>query len=194
MEYEWANLLVVRRFSNTNKQSTYTDLKWATNQLGVTHLFKFNDSLPEITYKPTGQKILFRGIDDPLKITSITVDKGILSWCWIEEAYQVETYDKFATLVESIRGSVDSPDFFKQITVTFNPWSERHWLKPTFFDEDTKLNNTFSYTTTYRVNEWLDEVDIARYEDLYRTNPRRARIVCDGEWGVVKDLYLIISK
>lgn len=188
MQYSWANLLVVRRFSNTNKQSTYTDLKWATNQLGVTHLFKFNDSLPEITYKPTGQKILFRGIDDPLKITSITVDKGILSWCWIEEAYQVETYDKFATLVESIRGSVDSPDFFKQITITFNPWSERHWLKPTFFDEDTKLNNTFSYTTTYRVNEWLDEVDIARYEDLYRTNPRRARIVCDGDWGVAEGL------
>lgn len=188
MEYEWANLLVVRRFSNTNKQSTYTDLKWATNQLGVTHLFKFNDSLPEVTYKPTGQKILFRGLDDPLKITSITVDKGILCWCWIEEAYQVETYDKFATLVESIRGSVDSPDFFKQVTVTFNPWSERHWLKPTFFDEDTKLNNTFSYTTTYRVNEWLDEVDIARYEDLYRTNPRRARIVCDGDWGVAEGL------
>lgn len=188
MEHEWANLLVVRRFSNTNKQSTYTDLKWATNRLGVKHLFKFNDSLPEITYKPTGQKILFRGLDDPLKITSITVDKGILCWCWIEEAYQVETYDKFATLVESIRGSVDNPNFFKQITVTFNPWSERHWLKPTFFDEDTKLNNTFSYTTTYRVNEWLDEVDIARYEDLYRTNPRRARIVCDGDWGVAEGL------
>ena len=56
MEHEWANILVVRRFSNTNKQSTYTDLKWATNQLGVAHLFKFNESLPEITYKPTGQK------------------------------------------------------------------------------------------------------------------------------------------
>lgn len=188
MEYEWANLLVVRRFSNTNKQSTYTDLKWATNQLGVTHLFKFNDSLPEITYKPTGQKILFRGLDDPLKITSITVENGILCWSWFEEAYQIETFDKFSTVVESIRGSIDDSEFFKQITVTFNPWSERHWLKPTFFDEDTKLNNTFSYTTTYRVNEWLDEVDIARYEDLYRTNPRRARIVCDGDWGVAEGL------
>lgn len=188
MEYEWANLLVVRRFSNTNKQSTYTDLRWATNRLGVKHLFKFNDSLPEITYKPTGQKILFRGLDDPLKITSITVEKGILCWAWFEESYQIETFDKFSTVVESIRGSVDDPDFFKQITITFNPWSERHWLKPTFFDEDTKLNNTFSYTTTYRVNEWLDEVDIARYEDLYRTNPRRARIVCDGDWGVAEGL------
>lgn len=188
MEYNWANLLVVRRFSNTNKQSTYTDLRWATNRLGVKHLFKFNDSLPEITYKPTGQKILFRGLDDPLKITSITVEKGILCWAWFEEAYQIETFDKFSTVVESIRGSIDDSEFFKQITVTFNPWSERHWLKPTFFDEDTKLNNTFSYTTTYRVNEWLDEVDIARYEDLYRTNPRRARIVCDGDWGVAEGL------
>ncbi|WP_017465048.1 PBSX family phage terminase large subunit [Staphylococcus epidermidis] len=188
MMYDWANLLVVRRFSNTNKQSTYTDLRWATNRLGVKHLFKFNDSLPEITYKPTGQKILFRGLDDPLKITSITVENGILCWAWFEEAYQIETFDKFSTVVESIRGSIDDSEFFKQITVTFNPWSERHWLKPTFFDEDTKLNNTFSYTTTYRVNEWLDEVDIARYEDLYRTNPRRARIVCDGDWGVAEGL------
>lgn len=188
MMYDWANLLVVRRFSNTNKQSTYTDLRWATNRLGVKHLFKFNDSLPEITYKPTGQKILFRGLDDPLKITSITVENGILCWAWFEEAYQIETFDKFSTVVESIRGSVDDPEFFKQITITFNPWSERHWLKPTFFDEDTKLNNTFSYTTTYRVNEWLDDVDIARYEDLYRTNPRRARIVCDGDWGVAEGL------
>lgn len=188
MEYNWANLLVVRRFSNTNKQSTYTDLRWATNRLGVKHLFKFNDSLPEITYKPTGQKILFRGLDDPLKITSITVENGILCWAWFEEAYQIETFDKFSTVVESIRGSIDDSEFFKQITVTFNPWSERHWLKPTFFDEDTKLNNTFSYTTTYQVNEWLDEVDIARYEDLYRTNPRRARIVCDGDWGVAEGL------
>ncbi|ELJ9288525.1 PBSX family phage terminase large subunit [Staphylococcus pseudintermedius] len=188
MKYEWSNLLVVRRFSNTNKQSTYTDLKWATNQLGVAHLFKFNESLPEITYNPTGQKILFRGLDDPLKITSITVDVGILCWAWFEEAYQIETFDKFSTVVESIRGSLDEPEFFKQITVTFNPWNERHWLKPTFFDEDTRLNNVYSNTTTFRVNEWLDKVDVDRYEDLYRTNPRRARIVCDGEWGVAEGL------
>jgi phage terminase large subunit len=47
-------------------------------------------------------------------------------------------------------------------------------------DTTTNRLNDCSYTTTYRVNEWLDDVDIARYEDLYRTNPRRARIVCDG--------------
>lgn len=188
MKYPWANLLVIRRYSNTNKQSTYTDLKWAANQLQVAHLFKFNESLPEITYRPTGQKILFRGLDDELKITSITVDVGILCWAWFEEAYQIETEEKFRTVVESIRGSFDAEDFFKQITVTFNPWSERHWLKRTFFDEETREKDTYTNTTTFRVNEWLDDVDKARYMDLYRTNPRRARIVCDGEWGVAEGL------
>lgn len=188
MKYEWANLLVIRRYSNTNKQSTYTDLKWAANRLQVSHLFKFNESLPEITYIPTGQKILFRGLDDPLKITSISVDVGILCWVWAEEAYQLESPDAFDTVVESIRGSYDDPEFFKQITLTFNPWSERHWLKREFFDEETRRNDVFAITTTFRVNEWLDEVDRKRYEDLYRTNPRRARIVCDGEWGVAEGL------
>ena len=188
LKYPWANLLVVRRYSNTNKQSTYTDFKWACNRLGVTHLFKFNESLPEITVKATGQKILFRGLDDELKITSITVDVGILCWAWFEEAYQIETEDKFSTVVESIRGTYNSEDFFKQITVTFNPWNERHWLKSVFFDEDTKRADTLSLTTTYKCNEWLDEIDVKRYEDLYNTNPRRARIVCDGEWGVAEGL------
>jgi phage terminase large subunit len=188
MKYSWANLLVVRRYSNTNKQSTYTDLKWAATQLGVAHLFKFNESMPEITYMPTGQKILFRGLDDELKITSITVDVGILCWAWFEECYQIETEAKFRTVVESIRGSYDDPEFFKQVTVTFNPWSERHWLKKVFFDEETREKDTFAITTTFRVNEWLDDVDRARYKDLYRTNPRRARIVCDGDWGVAEGL------
>lgn len=91
-------------------------------------------------------------------------------------------------MVESIRGTLDVPDFFKQITVTFNPWNERHWLKRVFFDEKTQRADTLALTTTFRCNEWLDQVDIQRYEDLYKTNPRRARIVCDGQWGVAEGL------
>ena len=188
LQYEWANLLVVRRFSNTNKQSTYTDFKWAAARLKVSHLFKFNESLPEITVRRTGQKILFRGLDDELKITSITVDVGILCWTWFEEAYQIENQAKFDTVVESIRGTYDAPDFYKQITVTFNPWSEHHWLKRAFFDAETKKANVFADTTTFRDNEWLDDGDRQRYMDLYRTNPRRARVVCDGDWGIAEGL------
>lgn len=188
MKYPWSNLLVIRRYSNTNRQSTFTDFKWAINRLGVQALFKFNQSIPEITYTPTGQKILFRGLDDELSITSISVGVGILSWVWFEEAYQIETIDKFETVVESIRGASDEPGFYKQVTVTFNPWNEHHWLKETFFDEDTRKRDVFARTTTYRINEWLDQQDRDRMEDLYRTNPRRARIVCDGEWGVAEGL------
>ena len=91
-------------------------------------------------------------------------------------------------MVESIRGTVDDPNFYKQVTITFNPWSERHWLKSAFFDEETKRKNVFSDTTTYRINEWLDEQDRDRYEDLWRTNPRRAAVVANGDWGVVEGL------
>lgn len=188
LKYPWANLLVIRRFSNTNKQSTYTDFKWAAQRLKVLHLFKFNESLPEITVKATGQKILFRGLDDELKITSITVDVGVLCWAWFEEAYQIENREKFDTVVESIRGTYEAEDYYKQVTVTFNPWSEHHWLKAAFFDEETKLKDVFSDTTTFRDNEWLDEQDRTRYTDLYRTNPRRARVVCDGDWGIAEGL------
>ena len=188
LKYPWANLVVFRKFSNTNKQSTYTDLKWASNRLGVAEKFKFNESMPEITVKATGQKILFRGLDDALKITSISVDSGILCWAWFEEAYQLDSVSDFDTAVESIRGFYDDSEFYKQITLTFNPWNENHWLKREFFDEETKRHDVFVDTTTFRDNEWLDAQDRQRFIDLYRTNPRRAKIVCDGDWGVAEGL------
>ena len=106
MKYPWSNILVIRRYSNTNRQSTYADLCWAINRYHVEHLFKCNPSMPEIVYKPTGQRIIFRGLDNPLKITSITVTHGWLSFLWIEEAYEIESEDKLETLQESIRGLI----------------------------------------------------------------------------------------
>ena len=107
---------------------------------------------------------------------------------YCEEAYEIESEDKLETLSESIRGRIDEPDAFKQITVTFNPWNEHHWLKRTFFDEKTRKADTFAITTTFRCNEWLDDGDRKRYLDLYKTNPRRAKVSCDGDWGVSEGL------
>ena len=95
MKYSLSNCLVIRRFFNTHKDSTYTQLKWAANNLGVSHLWNFSKSPLEATYKPTGQKILFRGLDDPQSITSITVEVGYLCWCWFEEAFQIMNEDDF---------------------------------------------------------------------------------------------------
>ena len=62
------------------------------------------------------------------------------------------------------------------------------------FDEETKLNNTFSDTTTYRVNEWLDKVDIERYEDLYIKNPDVQESFAMEIGALQKGLYSIILK
>ena len=82
MRMPLANTLVVRRVFNTHKDSTWTQLKWASHVLGVAHLWNFSKSPLEATYLPTGQKILFRGLDDPMSITSITVEHGYLCWAW----------------------------------------------------------------------------------------------------------------
>ena len=82
--------------------------------------WEIKESPLELTYKPTGQKILFRGLDDPMKITSITVSVGTLCWAWIEEAYEITKETDFAMLDESIRGEIQE-NLFKQITLTFNP-------------------------------------------------------------------------
>ena len=74
MKYKGSNTLVVRKVFRTLKDSCFAELKWACIQLGVANKWKFNTSPLEATYIPTGQKILFRGLDDPLKITSIAID------------------------------------------------------------------------------------------------------------------------
>ena len=78
-----ANLIVIRKVFRTLKDSCFTELKWAINRIGVAHKWKITESPLEMTHVDTGQKIYFRGLDDPLKITSITVETGALCWGWI---------------------------------------------------------------------------------------------------------------
>lgn len=184
----YVNWLVLRRYANTNRQSTFTLLQKVANRMGVGSLFQFNGSLPEITYKPTGQKILFRGADKPLSITSISVENGNLCRLWVEESYQLELEDTFNTVDESMRGAIDYPDGFYQTVLTFNPWNENHWLKRKFFDEKTRVSDSLALTTTYRDNPFLDDQYIAKMINMKKTNPNRARVAVDGEWGVAEGL------
>ena len=186
MKYKGANLLVVRKTYRTLKDSCFTELKWAIHRLGVDAHWQIKESPLEMTYIPTGQKIYFRGLDDPLKVTSITVDIGQLCWMWIEEAYEITKESDFDMLDESIRGA-SQDGLFKQITLTFNPWNERHWIKKRFFDhpEDPDI---LAITTNYMCNEWLDAADLAVFERMKRENPRRYRVAGLGDWGIVDGL------
>lgn len=185
MQYPLANTLVIRRVFNTHKDSTWTQLKWATHNLGVSHLWHFSKSPLEATYIPTGQKILFRGLDDPMSITSITVEHGFLCWCWFEEAFQIMNEDDFNKVDMSIRGELP-PGYYKQITLTFNPWSEKHWMKKRFFD--VKDDDTLSLTTNYLCNEFLGEDDRLLFEKMKKNNPRRYSIEGMGNWGIAEGL------
>ena len=182
MKYKEANLLVVRKVFSTLKDSCFSELQWAVTRLGVSDLWEFKLSPLEMTYKPTGQKIFFRGLDDPLKITSITVNSGYLCWLWIEEAYEISSESDFDMLNESIRGLVPD-ELFKQVTLTLNPWNEHHWIKKRFFDAGQN-SDILAKTTNYLCNEFLDKSDIAVFEQMKKSNPKRYKVAGLGMWGI----------
>lgn len=185
--YPGSNLLVIRRYFSDIRDSCFQDLQWAIEQLGFSEYWNVNKARVELEYKPTKQKILFRGLDDASKIASISVAKGHLCWVWFEEASQITNEKEFDKICMSIRGRMDPAlGLWKQVTITFNPWSEHHWLKARFFDKPKR--NVFYDTTTFRDNEFLDDVDIQRYLDMYVENPRLARVICDGDWGIAEGL------
>ena len=185
MQYPDANLLVVRKVFRTLKDSCYSELKWAIKRLGVEVFWDTKESPLEMTYKPTGQKIFFRGLDDPMKVTSITVETGFLCWGWIEEAYEIMNEADFDMLDETIRGEV-SEGLWKQWTLIFNPWNEKHWIKRRFFDVDDP--DILAKTTNYMCNEWLDASDKAVFERMKHKNPRRYKVAGLGHWGIVEGL------
>ncbi len=181
-----ANLLVIRKTERTLKDSCFKELRWAINRLGVTANWKVTHSPLQITNRKTGQVIYFRGLDDPLKLTSITVDHGVLCWVWIEEAYEITKEEDFDTLDESIRGIVP-PGYFKQITLTFNPWNEKIWLKKRFFDPPASPD-VLAMTTNYLCNEFLDAADLAKFDWMKEHNPRRFQVAGLGNWGITEGL------
>lgn len=189
MKMPLANAVVVRRFFNTHRDSTFAQLRWAIKKFNVKDQWAVTKNPLALTYKPTGQVIMFRGFDDPLSITSITVETGFLCWVWIEEAFQVTNEEEFNKLDLSIRGEVPE-GYFKQITATFNPWSENIFWKSRFFDvfEAGTDDRVWCGTTNYLCNEFLDADDKAVFEDLQKNHPRRYDIEGLGNWGITDGL------
>ena len=186
MKEKDSNLLVVRQVMNTHRDSTFAQLKWAQESLGVSHLWNNTVSPLEMVYKPTGQKIIFRGFDDVLKLASTTVSKGYLNFVWIEEAFEIADEADFDKLDLSVPRGKIPPPLYKQTTLTFNPWSDGHWLKKRFFDSTPENAEVFS--TNYLINEFLDETDRLVFERMKRTNRRKYDVAGLGNWGISEGL------
>ena len=186
MKYPGSNLLVVRRVMNTHRDSTFAQLLWAQSRLRVSHLWSNTVSPMEMCFLPTGQKILFRGFDDVLKLASATVSNGVLNFVWIEEAFEIESEADFDKLDLSAPRGQTPEGLFKQTTLTFNPWSAAHWLKKRFFD--TAADDTATFSVNYRCNEFLDATDLAVFDRMANLNRRKYEVAGLGNWGISEGL------
>ena len=165
--------------------SCYAQLKWAINRLGVGAYWKCTVNPLQMTYLPHGNKILFYGLDEPQKVTSVTVDKGFLCWAWLEEAFQCEE-EEFRYNDESLRGEMPE-GYYIQWLITFNPIDSSSWLKARFFDKPH--DNVLAMTTNYKINEWLSAADLEMFEDMKKTDPERYKVMGEGDWGIAEGQY-----
>lgn len=187
MEYDYSNALVVRKSYNSLRDTVFTDLLWAIDRLGVTEFWEVRTASLMLIYKPRNQVILFRGLDKAEKLGGLTVRYGFLTWAWIDEFFEITTEAEFEKLVMGLRGYIPpETGLWRQVIGTFNPWSEHCWIKERFFDREDP--DVFTKVTTYKFNEFLDESDRKKYDDLYERSPRLAKVICDGEWGVAEGL------
>lgn len=134
------NILMVRQNDKDNARSNYSILKNLAYKYGFAHLFKFTKSPYQITYKPTGQVILFSGMNDVENITGTSVESGYWTDIYFEEASQLKSYEEFRVVDGSIRVPNYENDLKVQITFLFNAWDVGHWTYDTFFKDRLEDN------------------------------------------------------
>lgn len=158
--------VVLRKIGNTIKNSVYPQMQWGIDALGLTDKFRFKTSPHEITYKKTGQKILFFGVDDPQKIKSIKLPFGYVGVCWIEELDQFAGMEEIRNLNQSLlRGG---PVFWE--FCSFNPpKSQNNWVnEEKLFDDPDRLVHHSTYLGVPR--EWLGDRFFEDAEKLKERN------------------------
>ena len=171
-----ANALVVRRVAKTLRQSVYEQLCWAIDRLGVDHLWARRLSPMELIYRPTGQRILFIGADDPQKSKGIKVSRGNFKFLWFEELAEFDGMDAVNTITASaVRGDA-AVTFY-----TYNPpESIANWVN----EEALCIHEgRFSHKSSYLdiPPKWLGASFLSKADIMRRTNERAYRHMYLGE-------------
>jgi len=174
------NILVIRKVGRTNRLSTFALIKHVLSRFGILDAVTVRESDMTIT-EPTGNMIVFEGLDDIEKIKSITFPSGPLTDIWVEEASEISQED-LRQLNLRLRGRAPHPF---QITLTFNPISVDHWLKAEFFDNPKP--NALTMRTTYLDNRFIDDDYRGELEALRVSDPTMYQVYALGEWGQLGD-------
>lgn len=177
IQHPQMHAIIYRRVGNTLRESVYEQIIWAIDQLGLHDKFQYRISPLEIRYKKTGQRIIFRGADDPMKSKSIKISFGYFGILWFEELAEFAGMDDIRTIKASIiRGGDRSYTFY-----SYNPpMTARNWVnKEALVPKANRMTHHSTYLGVPR--EWLGRVFIAEAEALKATNERAYRHMYLGE-------------
>ena len=176
LQKQLCNVLILRQTGISNRRSTFPLLCQVIRAWKLERFFSISDSSMRIRCIPTGNQVIFGGLDDVEKIKSITFDNGVLTDIWVEEATEVREADVNQLKVR-LRGGEEK----KQLLLSFNPVNIRHWIKGHFIDSGLA---TVCFST-YRDNRFLSEDDKAALEELKHQDEYTYRVYCLGQWGVL---------
>lgn len=170
------NILVIRKYATTLKNSVIKLFLSILKSWSIPHLWRENKTDRTITFL-NDSYIVFSGLDDPEKIKSIA---GITR-IWVEEATELSK-DEFNQLNLRLRGLDDL-----QITLTFNPVDEQHWLKKYFFDTETVRAKTTIIKTTYLDNKFIDQAYKEELKSYKEIDENYYKIYALGDWGGITE-------
>lgn len=177
LEDDEANAIIYRRVGNTVKDSVYAQMIWAIETLGCSEVFQYKVSPLEIVRKKTGQRIMFRGADDPMKSKSIKLTKGYFKYLWFEELAEFRSMEDIRTIKQSVFRNVDTAFTF----YSYNPpRSAQSWVNAeALIDNPSRLVHTSSYLDV--PENWLGKSFIQQADILKETNDRAYRNEYLGE-------------
>ncbi len=164
-----ANALVFRKVGDTVRTTVLETLLWAISVLKLDRYFSHTKSPAEITYLPTGQKIIMKGLDDPLKIKSIKVKKGYFKFLWFEEGAEFSNMEEIRNVRQSVqRGNGVFFDF-----ITYNPPNDpAAWVNTECeVEEDGKIVHSSTYLDV--PHDWLGDKFIDDAEKLKKRDPMK---------------------
>lgn len=144
------NIIMSRKDDVNNSSSTYPNIVSLIYKMGLAEYFKMKVSPYEIIYKPTGQKIVFKGCNNPEAITSTKFITGELTDVYFEEASELTNYDDF----RKIDGSVRPVNSFPQITFLMNGWDKKSWIYDMFWKG--RLEDDYNYLETHDYQDMTD--------------------------------------